>query len=246
MVFTHEFFTYATTFITHLYALCCDIIIIFLTWNTLSSVRSILVDRLCCCTLSFDAAMFSTFLRWKVAPDFWEAHAKAYNELSNINSFPCDVAGQTHNSEKNPNLNDLAVEDIEDKDLETDSSVPTEATPNKDEDIVAFVTDLVRTLLTKCRTREIWTKDDFDLYVTDLVNQTLQGLTISEGFSLDDERIDAICKAGIKDLTKRFGGRRKLESVILSRQQSVSAAIIECLQTYIKVCIKKSAEELFV
>ncbi|KAG7230725.1 hypothetical protein INR49_019538, partial [Caranx melampygus] len=53
-------------------------------------------------------------------------------------------------------------------------------------------------------------------------------------FSPSDQSLKEICKVVIKALTKKFGSRCKLEFAILSKEESVSKAIIQYLQVYIK------------
>lgn len=188
-------------------------------------------DRLVKMDMEACWSMFSKVRRrTKVAPDFPE-QVKVYSCKSNI--FPCENE-QTPVSEMTESLEDLVLEDIEDTDQFLESSVPQEATLDIAEDIVAFVTVVVMELLTQCRIHKVWANYDFSLYIDELADQVLKGVTISEGFIPDDQGISDICKAVMKALSKKFGSKRKLESAILSRQQSVNETIIHCLQVYIQ------------
>lgn len=96
-----------------------------------------------------------------------------------------------------------------------------------------FVALLTTRLLTKCRALDICTEEQLATYAKQLVDHTLQGLTVSDGFCPSDKDIKDVCRAVIKDLAKKLGGKTSLKFAILSKQPCVEAVVVRCLQAHI-------------
>ena len=106
-----------------------------------------------------------------------------------------------------------------------------------------FVTVLTVRVLTKCHALQNRSQEEWVTHTKRLVDQTMVGLTVSEGFCPDMKTTKKLCKAVIKDLTKKFCGRRLLESVILLQDPCMDKAIIRSLQAHIEELSVKLAKK---
>ncbi|GLD60816.1 uncharacterized protein AKAME5_001268300 [Lates japonicus] len=109
----------------------------------------------------------------------------------------------------------------------------TSKTESKDQ-LRLFATLLMVRVLTQCQALKNRSQEEWVPHTKRLVNQTMEGLTISEGFCPHTKSIKKICKAALKDLRKKFCGRRILESVILLQDPGVDTIIVQSLQVHIK------------
>ncbi|GAA6233901.1 uncharacterized protein LOC124060169 [Lates japonicus] len=89
-------------------------------------------------------------------------------------------------------------------------------------------------VLTKCQALKNRSQEEWVPHTKRLVNQTTEGLRISEGFCPHTKSIKKICEAVLKDLRKKFCGRRLLESMILLQDPVVETVIVQLLQVHIK------------
>ncbi|GLD64645.1 uncharacterized protein AKAME5_001618100 [Lates japonicus] len=103
-----------------------------------------------------------------------------------------------------------------------------------DDQLKLFVTVLTMRVLTKCRTLKVRRNEEWVAHTKHLVEQTLEELTVSEGFRPDLKDTKKVCKAVVSDLKERFGRKSRLESVMLLQHPKVDSAIIQSLQTHIK------------
>ena len=114
------------------------------------------------------------------------------------------------------------------------ASCESETEADSENQLRVFVTLLTVRVLTKCHALQNRSQEEWVTHTKRLVNQTMVGLTLSEDFCPDNKTTKKVCKAVIKDLTKKFCGRRVLESLILIENPAVDTAIIESLQAHIK------------
>ena len=148
------------------------------------------------------------------------------------------------------NTDDTSVTSLESEDTiderqtSTDSDDPSASSESETEtegenQLRLFVTVLTVRVLTKCHTIQNLSQNEWITRIKRLVDQTMVGLDVSEGFCPQLKTTKKVCKAVMKDLTKKFSGRRVLESLILLRDPVVDKAIIKSLQTRIqKLSIK--------
>ncbi|XP_071344876.1 uncharacterized protein [Trachinotus anak] len=97
-----------------------------------------------------------------------------------------------------------------------------------------FVTLLTVKVLTKCQAVQNCSQEKWINHTKRLVNQTMEGIAITEGFCPDVKHLKKVCKAVMKDLEKKFCGRRLLESVILLEDPAIDTVIVHSLQAHIK------------
>ncbi|GLD71795.1 uncharacterized protein AKAME5_002311900 [Lates japonicus] len=111
-----------------------------------------------------------------------------------------------------------------------------EATTKKDSgDQLRLCTTLLTVrVLTKCQALKTCSHEEWVPHTKHLVSQTVEGLTIPEGFCPDAKHTKKICKAVLRDLRKQFGGRRMLESVILLQDPVVDTVIVKSMQVHIR------------
>ncbi|XP_071362424.1 uncharacterized protein [Trachinotus anak] len=102
------------------------------------------------------------------------------------------------------------------------------------EETRVFVALLTARVLSKCPVVNLWTQESLVAYTQQLVDQTLQGLTLSGAFCPNEKDIKKMCKAVIDALKTKYGNMRKLETAIFSEHPSVDAAIVVCLRAHIK------------
>lgn len=106
-----------------------------------------------------------------------------------------------------------------------------------------FVTLLTVRVLTKCHALQNRSHEELVAHTKRLLNQTMEGLAITEGFCPDMKSTKKVCKAVLKDLDKKFCRRHLLESLILLQDPVVDAAIIESMQAHVKELSARLAEK---
>lgn len=122
---------------------------------------------------------------------------------------------------------------------------PPTSTPEaeRDNERRQFVILLAAKVLAECLTREILCQEEWLAYTKRLIDQTMEGLSVSEGFCPKVKSLKKVCKAVLKDLHKKFGSERLLKSALLSQDECVDAAIIQSLQAQIKDFSAELAEK---
>lgn len=112
-----------------------------------------------------------------------------------------------------------------------------------EEQLRLVVTLLTLKVLTKCDALQNRGHEEWVSHAKHLVNQTMEGLTISESFCPDAKNIKRVSKAVIKDLEKKFCGRHLLQTLISLQDPVVDTAIVRSLQVHIKECSARLAEK---
>lgn len=106
-----------------------------------------------------------------------------------------------------------------------------------------FVTLLTLRVLNKCHALQNRSNEEWVTHTKRLVNQTMEGLTITEGFCPDLKATKKVCKDVVRDLQKKFCGRRLLESAIALQDPVVDTAVVQSLQARIKERSARLAEK---
>nr|XP_046246742.1 uncharacterized protein LOC124060169 [Scatophagus argus] len=110
---------------------------------------------------------------------------------------------------------------------------PTAGAENENQ-LQVFVTVLTVRVLNKCNAVTNHNQEEWVAHIKRLVNQTMEGLTVTEGFCPDIKSTKKVCKAVMKELQKKFGSRRVLETLMLLEDPVVEAEVVRCLQAHIK------------
>ncbi|CAK6976392.1 uncharacterized protein LOC124060169 [Scomber scombrus] len=136
---------------------------------------------------------------------------------------------------------DLIVESVQSvtpvTDLESadeSASGESEARAESSDSLHNYVTVLVVRVLTKCHTLKGRHQKEWIKHTKRLVQQTLEGLAVSEGFCPKIKTTKRLSKAIIEELTGKFGGRRTLELLMLAEDSVVDAAIVKSVQDGMK------------
>lgn len=97
-----------------------------------------------------------------------------------------------------------------------------------------FVTLLTVRLLTKCHTVQHQRQEEWIAHTQRLIKQTLEGLDETVDFFFHMKNTKRVCNTVMRDLTKLFGGRHMLKSLLLLQDPAVDSAIIQILQIHIR------------
>lgn len=96
-----------------------------------------------------------------------------------------------------------------------------------------FVSVLMVKLLSKCHANKSRSEEEYITHIKRLVSQTLEGLHVAENSCPHLRTTKQVCKKILKELEKKFGGRRNLESLIIHQDQAVDEAIVQCFRAHI-------------
>ncbi|KAE8286325.1 hypothetical protein D5F01_LYC16013 [Larimichthys crocea] len=103
-----------------------------------------------------------------------------------------------------------------------------------DKQLRLFVAILTARVMNKCNTLKNRSQEMVIAHIKSLINQTMEGLAVPEGFCVDIKDVKKVSKSVMKDLQKKFGSKRLLETVISLEDPVVDTAIVQCLQANIK------------
>ncbi|XP_071361528.1 uncharacterized protein [Trachinotus anak] len=104
------------------------------------------------------------------------------------------------------------------KESDPPATVPEDKTEENSPSLLReFVTKLTERLLTECRLVKHRSQEQLSAYTRHLVDQTVKGITVSKDFCPNAKDIKRVCRAALKDLKKKLGGKRGLETLILSQ-----------------------------
>lgn len=96
-----------------------------------------------------------------------------------------------------------------------------------------FVSVLTVKLLSKCHAIKSRSQEEYVAHIKRLVSQTLEGLPVAENSCPHIRTTKQLCKKILKELEKKFSGRRNLESLIIQQDQAVDEAIVQCFRAHI-------------
>lgn len=106
-----------------------------------------------------------------------------------------------------------------------------------------FVSLLTLRVLRKCKALQSRSQDEWVAHSRRLIEQTMEGLTLINGHCPDIKKIKKVCKAVMKDLQKKMGSRRELETVVLLQDPAADKVIVQSLQAHIKDASLRLAEK---
>ncbi|KAK5848259.1 hypothetical protein PBY51_005888 [Eleginops maclovinus] len=145
-----------------------------------------------------------------------------------------------YNMEQNPQTRTVSKTETLEMILEEETSeldqfeTPDLSAAESEKQLRLFVTLLTVKVMSKCHALKNRSQEDWTTHTKRLVNKTMEGLAITKGFCPDVRSTKEVCKDVLKDLQKKFCSKRQLESLILSQQPAVEAAIVQCMQANIK------------
>ncbi|KAG7999481.1 hypothetical protein GBF38_000486 [Nibea albiflora] len=105
-----------------------------------------------------------------------------------------------------------------------------------------FVTLLTARVMNKCNSLKNRSQEIVVAHMKSLINQTMEGLTVPEGFCTDIKGVKKVSKAVMKDLLKKFCSKGVLETVISLEDPVVDKAIVQCLQAHTRSYSAKLAK----
>ena len=112
---------------------------------------------------------------------------------------------------------------------------PASTTKARSEDpLRLLVTILTVRVLNKCHAFQNRSQDECVAHTKRLAHQTMEGLTITDGFCPDMKSTKKLCKSVVKDLQKEFCSKRSLESLVILQDPVVDKVIIRSLQAHIR------------
>ncbi|XP_042292019.1 uncharacterized protein LOC121913375 isoform X2 [Thunnus maccoyii] len=168
-------------------------------------------------------------------------------ELENIEDTPVTTL-ELENTEDTPVTTLEGENTIDQRQTTAESADPSASSESETEvesenQLRLFVTVLTVRVLTKCHAIQNMSQDEWVARIKRMVDQTMKGLDVSEGFCPELKTTGKACKAVIKDLKKKFCGKRLLKTVILLQDPVVDKAIIKTLQAHIQELSVKLAEK---
>lgn len=96
-----------------------------------------------------------------------------------------------------------------------------------------FIALVALNVMKKCKAIQSQPQDVLVAHAKRLVDQTMEGLLVPEGYSPEHKSIKNVCKAVMKDLQKNVCSKGMLVSMILLQDPAVDAAIIKSVQAHI-------------
>ncbi|KAG8004267.1 hypothetical protein GBF38_009192 [Nibea albiflora] len=105
-----------------------------------------------------------------------------------------------------------------------------------------FVTLLTARVMNKCNSPGRIAAGDRGRPHEEPHQQTMEGLTVPEGFCTDIKGVKKVSKAVMKDLLKKFCSKGVLETVISLEDPVVDKAIVQCLQAHTRSYSAKLAK----
>ena len=112
---------------------------------------------------------------------------------------------------------------------------PASTTEARSEDpLRLLVTVLTVRVLNKCHAFKNQSQEECVARIKRLVHQTMEGFTITKGVCPDAKSAKRLCKSVMKDLQKKFCGKRTLETLIILQDPLVDKVIVQSLQAHIR------------
>lgn len=96
-----------------------------------------------------------------------------------------------------------------------------------------FVALLTVKLLKECQALQNRTHEQWVAHSKRLMGQTLEDLTLTEGFCPENTRVKRLCKSVMKELQKKFCIKGRLDFLILLQHPAVDAVIVQCLRAHV-------------
>lgn len=106
-----------------------------------------------------------------------------------------------------------------------------------------FVRVLTVKVLIKCHTLEHHSKEEWFALSRRLIDHTMEGLKLTNGFCPDIKSNTKLCEAVVKDLQNKLCGKAYTKPLILLQDQAVETVIIKSLQAHISDLSARLAEK---
>lgn len=119
----------------------------------------------------------------------------------------------------------------EDPDAAIQVSIP-EAVRNENP-LQLFVALLTVKLLKECQALQNRTHEQWVAHSKRLIVQTLEDLTLTEGFCPENTGVKRLCRSVMKELQKKFCIKGRLDFLILLQHPAVDAVIVQCLRAHV-------------
>lgn len=114
---------------------------------------------------------------------------------------------------------------------------------NDENPLRLFVALLTVKLLKECNVPRSRSRETWLVYSKRLTDQTMGGLTLTEGFCPGKKHVGPICQAVLKDLQKTFWSKQQLDALILLGHPAVDGVVVQCLQAHIRGMSEQLAKE---
>lgn len=97
-----------------------------------------------------------------------------------------------------------------------------------------FVTLVTVRLFKDCNAIKDRTRDQWVAHSKRLIDQTLIGLVLTDGFCPENKNVRSMSKSVVKQLRKEFCTKQQLDKLVMMEHPSVDAVIVQCMQTHIR------------
>lgn len=97
-----------------------------------------------------------------------------------------------------------------------------------------FVTLVTVRLFKDCNAIKGRTRDQWVAHSKRLIDQTMIGLVLTDGFCPENKNVRPMSKAVVKQLQKEFCTKKQLDALVMMEHPSVDAVIVQCMQNHIR------------
>lgn len=97
-----------------------------------------------------------------------------------------------------------------------------------------FVTLATVRLFKDCNAIKGRTRDQWVAHSKRLIDQTMIGLVLTDGFCPENKNVRPTSKSVVKQLQKEFCTKQQLDALVMMEHPSVDAVIVQCMQTHIR------------
>lgn len=101
------------------------------------------------------------------------------------------------------------------------------------EQLRLFVALLTVRFLKECNALRNRSREQWVAHSERLINQTLEGLKLTDGYCPDNRSVKRMCKSVVDDLQRKFSTKKRLEMEILE-YPLVDAMVVQSMQTHIQ------------
>lgn len=104
----------------------------------------------------------------------------------------------------------------------------------REEQLRSLVSQLTMKVLDKCQAFEDRNPKTLLAHTNRLIDKTMEGLCIPEGFCLGSVDLGNLSNGVLRDLKKQLCGMKMMECLVILENQEVDAVIVRTLQAHIK------------
>lgn len=97
-----------------------------------------------------------------------------------------------------------------------------------------FVTLVTVKLFKDCNAIKGRTRDQWVAHSKRLIDQTMIGLVLTDGFCPENKNVRPMSKLVVKQLQKEFCTKQQLDALVMMEHPSVDAVIVQCMQNHIR------------